>query len=339
MRLVLSLLFIAVSARAESTAEWLDRQWAMIPTYERAEKPSPHIPIGATDRQNLDLNTDPVARNAYITASYHTIAQELHRCLGADAANWYHYGNWASRNSGRYISGEHFDEMPRLQRWGLGLGGGLGVIPSQAEMRRYLVHTNFLIGVEMIPAGRHFINTFCQGRRPRHRLPYNAFGNLLGPRQEGLSRAFARYHTAIRSPENRQENVVHATTLHMFAEQTRAQNNVDLIFRLGNARRGAVEFLYRWIAAGSTAMELDQGFRIPFSRDVDATGMPVELVKPQTEAYRSLFVGAGLAMDPQGGVFRRSAVQDWGNLRQRLRFLAAMARAHSTRAELLRTYP
>ena len=125
----------------------------------------------------------------------------------------------------------------------------------------------------------------------------------------------------------------------MYTEQTRAQNNVDLIFRLGDDRRGPVEFLYRWIAAGSTAMELDQGFKVPFARDVDAREMPAELVHPQTAAYRALFVEAGLSSSPEDGVFKGSAVQDWGNLRQRLRFLTAMARAHSARAELLRTYP
>lgn len=331
----LVLLLISASVHAESTAQWLDRQWSKIPAYERAEKPSPLIPIGATDRRYLDLDTDPVARNAYITASYHHIAQALHSCLGAEVANWYHYGNWASRNSGRYISGAHFQTMNRFQRWGLGVGGTLRVLPTEKEMRQYLVHTNFLIGVEMIPAGRHFLNTFCQGGR----APYRVFGDLLGPRQLGLNGAFAMYYIALRASDLRDERVVHATTLHMFAEQTRAQTNVDMVFRLGDARRGPVEFLYRWIAAGSTAMELDQGFKVPFAKDVDAREMPSELVDPQTEAYRTLFVGAGLAWEPQKGVFKGSAVKDWGNLHQRLRFLAALARAHSARSELLRTYP
>lgn len=339
MKLLLLLALLPAMVRAESTSEWIERQWAKIPAYEQAERPSAGVPINDEDRANLDLDTDPVVRNAYITASYHYIAQDLAQCLNMPhTANWYHYGNWASRNSGRYISQEHFRQMNVIHRWGLDLGGRLRLIPTQEEMVSYLVHTNFLIAVEMIPLGRHFINAFCKGGP----VPtYEEFATALTPKQSALSSAFAHYLTAKDTKRDtlREERVVYATTLHMFAEQTRAQNNVDMIFRLGDDRRGPIEFFYRWIAAGATGMELDNGFVIPFARDVDTRGMQPALQKLMIASYRELFVNAGLELDPVRGVFRRSAVKDWGNLRQRLRFLAAIARAHSGRAELLTTYP
>lgn len=339
MKYLFLLALLPAMVRAESTSEWIERQWAKIPAYEQAERPSAAVPINDEDRANLDLETDPVARNAYITASYHVIAQELSRCLNMpDIANWYHYGNWASRNSGRYISQEHFRQMHVIHRWGLDLGGRLRLIPTQEEMVSYLVHTNFLIAVEMIPLGRHFINSFCgEGPTPT----YEEFAQVLTTKQAALNAAFAHYLTAKDTKRDtlREERVVYATTLHMFAEQTRAQNNVDMIFRLGDEHRGPIEFFYRWIAAGATGMELDNGFVIPFARDVDAREMKPALQTLMIASYRELFMNAGLALDPVRGVFRGSAVKDWGNLRQRLRFLAAIARAHAGRIELLTTYP
>ena len=49
---------------------------------------------------------DPLERNAAITRGYHALSEAMAAILGRDHANWLTFGQWASAEARRSISGE-----------------------------------------------------------------------------------------------------------------------------------------------------------------------------------------------------------------------------------------
>lgn len=309
----------------------------MLPRAERATKPSPTIPISDEDRKGLDLRNTAVVRNRYLNATYKQLARDFNSCLNVPMASWYHFGYWASRTSGRFMTGERFRQMGPIARAGLAILGALNIVHSEREMIELFGHTNFLIGVEMVPAGKLFLKTFCSGGT----LPsYETFGRHLEggdlARQE-LHKAFEQYYLALheQNPDLKLSLVAYGTTMQMMGEQRRAQNNVDALFHIGGPGQGAVESLYRWMAVASTGLELGSGLVIPFNKNVSSTHMPDALAVIEDTHYIQLHEERGVELLPVRGVFRGTAVKDWGNLKQRLRYLVAVVRGHGAREEIL----
>ncbi len=321
----------------ESESAWLARQWeALTPDQRSVTQPPASIPIDPVDREALALSNDHVARNRHLNHTYGTLAMGFAACLGPQAGSWYHYAHFASTSSGKFISGERLRDLDWLQRAGLGVLARLRLVPGQRELAALLGQTNFLIGVEMVPAGKLFLATFCQGGEL---LPYEVFGQHLegGDRaRRELYEAFQYYHAALgeADPSRKLALVVYGTTLQMMGEQRRAQVSVDAVFRFGDSRRGPWEAYYRRAAAASAGLELAAGVTIPFDRDVSTQWMEAEMADLSFEGWRALHAELGVALNP-GTTFAGTAVTDWGDLRQRLAFLVAVARAHSTRPELL----
>lgn len=336
MKFILILLF-SFSAQAQTTAEWIDQQWPMLPRAERATKPSATIPILAEDREGLDLRVSPVTRNRYLNATYKTLAREFGQCLAVPMASWYHFGHWASRTSGRFMTGERFQQMGPLARAGLAVLSALGIMQSEKEVIQLFARTNFLIGVEMVPAGKYFLEKFCQGGSLP---PFDVFGKHLEggdlARQE-LHLAFYAYYLAIKETDQvrRTQLVAYGTTMQMMGEQRRAQYNVNALFDIGGPGMGLGERVFRWIAVSTTGLELGDGVIIPFNKHVSTEFMSPDLVNINLVAYKQLHAQHGVELKPTGRSFRPTAVQDWGNLAQRLRFLVAVVHGHGSRSELL----
>lgn len=173
---ILFFILVSLNAYSQSTPQWLDDQWRMLPRAERASKPASSIPISNFDRQGLDLHNTAVFRNRYLNATYKDLAREFADCLNVPMASWYHFGYWASTTSGRFMTGERFRQMGPIARAGLAVLSTLNIVQSEKEMIDLFGRTNFLIGVEMVPAGRLFLKTFCSGGT----LPsYETFGRHL----------------------------------------------------------------------------------------------------------------------------------------------------------------
>lgn len=322
---------------AASTPEWLNAQWKLLPRAEWATQPSLTIPISQEDRAGLDLGRPHPARNAYLNATYKRLAQDFARCLNVPMASWYHFGYWASTTSGRFISGERFRTMNPIQRSGLAVLAGLGLAHSEEDMITLFGRVNFLVGVEMIPAGKLFLQTYCSGGTLR---PYDDFGKnlVVGDRaRRELHDAFEQYYLALKEtdPRLKVERVAYGTTLQMMGEQRRAQVNVDALFAFGDQRHGPIEFIYRWMAAGSAGLELGHGLVIPFVKDVSAKFMSPDLDPVTLPGYKALHQEHRVSLEPMFDRFLGTAVQDWGNLDQRLRYLVAIMRGHGSRAEVL----
>lgn len=149
--------------------------------------------------------------------------------------------------------------------------------------------------------------------------------------------AFKQYYLALLEidPARKISLVAFGTTMQMMGEQRRAQNNVDSLFNIGGPGKGAVELLYRWIASASTGLELGDGLVIPFNKNVSSRYMANELRIIDDPNYIQLHSNRGLALNPVRSEFKKTAVRDWGNLNQRLRYLVAVVRGHGARKEIL----
>lgn len=334
---ILFVLLLSLNAHAQSTGQWIDAQWSLLPQAERATKPAASIPIIEYDRKNLDLKATALSRNTYLNRTYRKLAEGYAACLDVPVASWYHFGYRASRTSGRFISGERFRSMGLGARAGLAVLAALGLFQSEKQIIELFGRTNFLIGVEMVPAGRLFLQTFCQaGPLPEYRV----FGRHLegGDRaRQELHLAFKQYYLALSEadPVKKAMLVAYGTSLQMMGEQRRAQNNVNALFELRGLASGAVESLYRWVAASTTGLELSQGVTIPFNKNVSAQWMAPEMVSITLPGYQRLHAEHKVALNPDRGYFSGTLVKDWGNLDQRLRYLVAVVRAQSSRPELL----
>lgn len=334
MLLVFFSFLFSLNAFTQSTAEWIDTEWELLPRAAKATKPSPLIPISSSDRAGISLKNNDVARNTYLLASYREIASNLHACLKVPMGNWYHFAYFANRTSGEFISGKRFDEMDWLTRELLDIMGWHKLIPNEEEMIKLFAFVNFTIGIEMVPHGRYFYESFCQGSLPS----FDTFSSKLEggdlARSE-LIRGYEQYYLSLleNDPKLKLERVALGTSLLMMGEQRRAQINVNALFRFGNEDKGPVEFFYRWHAAATTGLELNQDTVIPFNKDVTIKYMGK--LRVTLDDYKKLHQEHGLSLAPHNGKFKKSAVFDWGNLDQRLRFLVAVVRGHSERKELI----
>lgn len=322
-----------------SSKSWLKSQWDLLPEDERPTIPSSRIFINSDVRKGIDLKRSHLKRNRYLNSTYAKLAHEFSACFNSPAATWYNFGHWASRSSGKFISGESFQVMDPVRRVGQGVLGNLHLTPNQEELAALLGRTNFIIGVEMIPLGQAFLKMYCT-RGARFVLPYSYFEKLLPEldRARGeLREGFKLYHQAL-SEANQDQKIrliAYGTALIMMGEQRRAQRNVDAVFRFADLEtRGVIEHIYRGIAAASAGLEMSGGAMIPFNKDVSTEHMHPALREVPFESILSLHRELGVPLKAENNHFHGTAVNDWGNLRQRLGFLVAVVRGHITRPEL-----
>lgn len=332
--LLLSLL--SFSLFAQDNRSWIDQEWAKLPETARATKPSPGVPISQEDREGLTLDVTPVARNTYLKKTYSRLAHAFYQCLGVPMGSWYHFAYFANRTSGEFMTGQRFKEMGWLERHILELMGWHDLIPSEKEMIELFAYVNFTIGIEMVPHGKLFLESFCG----KETIPaFEVFSSKLEDndlaRRELLS-GYKAYHDALfeNDPTLRLERVALGTSLLMMGEQRRAQSNVDALFRFGNDERGPVEFFYRWTAAATTGLELNEDVVVPFATNM--TAKYIKNLRVTLPRYIELHQEHKLKVNPVRGEFPKTRIFDWGNIDQRLRFMLAVVRGHSERSALIK---
>jgi hypothetical protein len=322
-----------------SSKSWLKYQWDLLPADERPTIPSSRIFIDSKVRRGINLKRSHLNRNHYLNSTYAQLAREFSVCFNSQAATWYNFGHWASRSSGKFISGESFQAMDPVRRIGQDVLGNLQLTPNQEELAALLGRTNFIIGVEMIPLGQAFLKMYCS-KNAKFVLPFSYFEKLLPELDRArseLREGFRMYHQALTETRQNQkiQLIAYGTVLLMMGEQRRAQANVDAVFRFAELEsRGMVEYIYRGIAAASAGLEMSGGVLIPFNKDITSEFMHPALKDVPFANILSLHRELGVPLYPQNNGFKGTAVSDWGNLRQRLRFLVAVVRGHITRPEL-----
>lgn len=320
------------------TGKWLIDQWEKIPVKERPALPHLTIPIHKRDLINLDLTKNPITRNSYISESYRDIAYKLAHCTETfDQANWYHYAYWASKSAGEVISGNKFNSYDIISRSLYGAASRLRVIPTEKEMAAMFARTNTLIAIEMIPIGRHFISEFCQNKS--NLKAFNIFSKHFSQSDEKeieLEKAFKNYFHAILEKDLSQKRqlISLGATLQVLSEQKRVHENIDTVFKLGSDLKDPVEHFYRWYASHSGALKMCLGEVVPLTKNVSTIHLAPELKSISVEDYIKLHQKHKVELAPSGRYFQKTAVKDWGDLSQRLRFLVAMFRAHAVRPEV-----
>lgn len=321
-----------------SNGKWLLDQWKRIPVKERPALPHLTIPINQNDRINLDLSRDPTARNIYISESYRDIAYKLAYCTETfDQANWYHFAYWASKSAGEVITGHKFNSYDVISRSLYGAASRLKVIPTEKEMAAMFARTNTLIAIEMIPLGRLFLNEFCDEKKKSK--AYSSFSKhfLRSDEKEiELENAFKSYFDAIYETDlsKRRQIVSLASTLQVLSEQKRVHENIDSVFQLGSQLKDPIEHFYRWFASHSGALKMSFGEVVPLTKNVTTLFLVDGLQTITDMEYQKLHIKHKVELSATRNYFLRTGVKDWGDLKQRLRFLVAMFRAYAVKPEV-----
>jgi hypothetical protein len=95
-------------------------------------RPDPPYPDEATIEHIVGI-PDLLERNAAITRGYHALAEAVAAILGRDHANWLTFGQWASAEARRSISGE---AVPAALRGLMGRGVAAAVADGNAAIFR-----------------------------------------------------------------------------------------------------------------------------------------------------------------------------------------------------------
>lgn len=321
-----------------SDANWLLTQWDMIPVIERPSLPHITVPITFQDKKALAFSRDPIERNLDINQAYKEIAYKLAQCTGTEKqANWYHFAYWASRSAGEVISGLKFNSYRNLSRTMYNLASRIGAVPSEADMAAMFARTNSLIAVEMVPIGRHFLKEFCgPDSQGASFSTFSRHFTRTGLREKEMERAFANYYAAIneKDPIKKKQQVSLASTLQVMSEQRRVNENIDSVFRFGSRLRDPVERIYRWYASKTGSLKILRGEKIPLTRHVTTQYLAEELKEIVLSEYLKLHRQHQVEIIPKMSYFKKTGVKDWGDIKQRLRYLLAMFRGHSSRSEV-----
>lgn len=318
-------------------ANWLLNQWSMIPITERPSLPHITIPISDFDKKILHFARDPIERNKDINQAYKEIAYKLSQCTETEGqANWYHFAYWASKSAGEVISGLKFDSYQALSRTMYKMASHLGVIPNETAMASMFARTNSLIAVEMIPMGRHFLKEFCSSDSPPLFSSFSRHFSRSGIREKEMERAFANYYAAIFEKDlvKKKQLVSLASTLQVMSEQRRVNENVDSVFRFGTRLKDPIEKVYRWFASKTGSLKISRGEIIPLASHVTTQYLDEEMKVIVLDEYLKLHRQHQVEERPMTSFFKKTGVKDWGNLKQRLKYLLAMFRGHGFRSEV-----
>lgn len=267
---------------------------------------------------------DLLERNAAITRGYHALSEAVAALLGRDHANWLTFGQWASAEARRSISGE---AVPAPLRGLMGEGVATAVADGNAAIFRdvappFIRFVRAFAPIAGAAADPAAIRTAAEGLCAHPTL-------LASP---DLTRAFTAYADAIllhRGPDRTTPD----------AARRRAQRIL-----VANASIGAHEQVIaepfvraaipgRWIVAIAATSHM--GIRIPegvleLDRDIPP---PAYLGgRPFPEALMTLVDRDAIALAARFGQDVDSAVNsdapDWESYQERMGFIYTLLRAH-----------
>ena len=282
---------------------------------------TPYLETGAIER--VVGIADPLERNAAITRGYHALSEAMAAILGRDHANWLTFGQWASAEARRSISGE---AVPAALR---GLVG--------EDVTRAVADGNAAIFRDVAPPFIRFVRAFAPqaaGSVDPSRVR-DALQALLGhPQLSGsldLTRAFIAYADSLllRGPDRSSP----------VATRRRAQRIL-----VANVSIGAHEQVIadpfvraaipgRWIVAIAATSHM--GIRIPegmleLDRDIPPPaylgGQPFPPELMTLDDPDALELAARFGQDADSA--RHSGAPDWESYEERMGFIFTLLRAH-----------
>ena len=290
---------------------------------------------GATDPQTtpfLDLDTvervvrdaDPLTRNASITRGYHALSDAVAAILGRDQANWLTFGQWASAEARRSISGE---AVPAPIR---GLVG--------AAVTRAVADGNAAIFRDVAPPFIRFVRSFAPlaGGSVDPSRARDALQALLGHPQlaasADLTRAFTAYVDSLlllHGPDRSAPDAARRRAQRIFVANVSIGAHEQVI--ADPFVRSAIPG--RWIVAIAATSHM--GIRIPegvleMDRDIPpppylgGAPFPAELVTLDDPEALALAARFGQDLDSA----RHSGAPDWESYEERMGFIFTLLRAH-----------
>jgi hypothetical protein len=294
---------------------------------------TPYLDLETIDR--VVRMPDPLARNAAITRGYHALSEAVAALIGRRHANWLTYGQWASAEARRSISGE---AVPAAVRRFVG-----------AEVAEAVAAGNATIFEDVAPPFVRFVRAFAGNRGAGARgvgvgadadAVRALLGDLLADPQVAasadLTRAFGAYVDAMLMGGDDTATGDEAAAA---VEHRRAQRIL-----VANVSIGAHEQLVadpfvraaipgRWIVAIAATSHL--GIRIPegtleLSRDVPPPPylhgalFPPELIHLDDPEAVALAARFGQDAESASG----SDAPDWESYRERMGFIFTLLRAH-----------
>lgn len=308
---------------------------------------SPYLDL-ATIEQVVRM-ADPLARNAAITRGYHALSEAVATIIGRDHANWLTYGQWASAEARRSISGE---AVPAAVRPFFGAEVAAAVAAGNAAIFGDVAPPFIRFVRAFAAAGTGAVDPVVAGR---------LLGDLLSDPQVAsspdLARAFSTYVDAVGmrdagAPEpggaGGAPAVVDAGAV------AHARRRAQRIF-VANVSVGAHEQLVadpfvraaipgRWIVAIAATSHL--GIRIPegmleLSRDVPPPAYLGGAMFPPELAHlddpEALELMARFGQDPETAA--DSDAPDWESYNERMGFIFTLLRAHQRDPSLFELPP
>jgi hypothetical protein len=241
--------------------------------------------------------------------------------------NWFFYANWASLSAGEIISGQKYSELSLWQYLWVNILQKFKLLHSHDTLMNGFAAVNGMIAIEMIPLGRAFIE-FLESNDPK----WEDFNKILIQEEEiehrYLRDAFKCYYDAFKEKDTilKIQMITLGSILQVFSEQTRVDNALKQVFDIKHLP-GKLESFVQYKC---TEIEC---YRMYNEKEHDGVYL-VEDIKnnPIHFALKDISYGPlfdlykefGLIQDSGKIDFTGTGCTNWGELKQRKKFLAAM---------------
>ena len=283
---------------------------------------SPYLDVDTVERVVGDA--DPLTRNAAITRGYHALSEAVAAILGRDQANWLTFGQWASAEARRSISGE---AVPAPIR------GLVGEAVTQA-----VASGNAAIFRDVAPPFIRFVRAFAPlaGGSVDPSRAHDALLALLGHPQlsasPDLTRAFTAYADSLlllSGPDRSSPDAARRRAQRIFVANVSIGAHEQVI--ADPFVRSAIPG--RWVVAIAATSHM--GIRIPegvleLDRDIPpppylgGAPFPAELMTLDDPEALTLAARFGQDLDSA----RHSGAPDWESYEERMGFIFTLLRAH-----------
>lgn len=320
--------------------DWARKESLKLPSDLRASFPSFSGIVDEVDQNRLSIDTNPIERNHYINEIYDIQAKELNACLEIEGvmANWFNFAAWASKSAGKVISGEKFKTLGKIKKTLFSFATAIRVIPGKNQQQEIFAGTNALIAMEMIPIGNEFLRLFCNGTK----RDFDTFKDKFKPSLEHeylLLNAFELYYNAKYTVDmnKKKELVLLASIKHVNAEQIRINHLLDKVFKI-KLRSRKIKKIYTKLATKEGAISLGRNviIKVDLTKPISTIRIKDNLKKLKLKETLDIFRSFNIPTEViSGNNFIDVGVKNWGDLDQRMKFLAGFFWAYSQSEHVL----
>lgn len=310
--------------------------------------------------EQIRAMSDVVLRNLQITQFYHEAAIELRELTGQEDVNWFAFGSWASKTAGQFIRGEEVSE------WAAELlahdrAGRLDDLITEflISMCAALANGNLLVFEELAPIAVTLVDALKSGGAINEFLA--GLQQQQSPNGEShLARAVGAWHEAAATGDTvgRAQAILFANWNAVYHEQQRLQPLLEEAMALPiinelnrrvaeSSESKAERFVER--AVGRLVSQLSEDWRelntrllmhyelpgatLRLGHDVEPLVFGVPFPPPVASLTHQ---SAATFWDWLAGIpgVTGSAATDWLDLRERMRFIVTLFRAHQRNLRL-----